>query len=580
MTGNPRYSLKRLFTFWLPVIFLLSTIISIVYIFNFENVTYFSSAFSVGIGNVWGNIISVFFAAIGASDGLVITVLLCSSAHLLIVEVFSIIRLLKLRKIEQHGGLKMLPRFLAAQAIGVGVFSASLILIFAASLGLAFVYGYADLRMNVKEALDGTVADDQEIIKNIQASSSVIDVYDASDEAGAVLAKRDLKKKEKLTTYEGVVLPLLAKFKRKDPEGTSFFVPGTNSIVYTNFRKGRTDKIIIELAFNHLKHHPNPAVSSRFEKTKKPAAVTYLDDQAYAPYVEKKRNELDQEVLDTNQKTLSDAKKTIALNEKIVSECKAVDASNAKLIAGEESDYRQNCVLQVNYSNCGEVRRDIDENKKISRETADQCGENKAILNSQYKELEQLKVDVEKVASSLTAEQHIELTSGLYFSDTKNVYMRVIPDQDAFTYLETLLHELFHHYSGAGLGLPVFINEGITDYLTYKSFNLSDYEIAGASGYFKEVQAVMALLEKIPELELLDAYFTNDAAALEASFKKYFPEVDYEIFLSKGGDMYKETYEEIDPKFDLGFWDTAIDHPAVQDLRTFLGLEPGKFYTY
>lgn len=578
--SNKMEHLKKLFTLWLPAAFIVSVLVSIVYIFKFENVTYLGSSFSVETGNFWLNILSVFFSAIGASDGLVVTVFVCSLAHLLIVEVFSIIRLFKLRKIEQHGGLKMLPRFLAAQAIGVGVFSVSLILIFTASLGASFVYAYADLRINVKEALNGTIIDDQEIIKNIQASNSIIDVYDASDEAGAVLAKRGLKKKDKLTTYEGTVLPLLIKFKRKDPEGKSFFIPSTNSVVYTNFNKGKSDKIIIELAFNHLRHHSNPAVSSLFEKTQKPAAVTYLDDQAYAPYVKKKRDELNQKILETNQKTLSDFKSTISSNEKIVSECKANDAANVKLIAEQENDYRQNCVLKVNYSNCSEFGKEINENKKISREAASACQENRIMVDAQYKEFEQLKADVEKVASSVPEKLNSELTSGLYFPDTKNIYMRVIPDQDAFVYLNTLLHEVFHHYSSGGLELPTFINEGLTDYLTYKSFKLSDYEIAGVSGYFKEVQAVMALLEKIPESELLTAYFTNNAEALEASFRKYFPEADYEIFLSKGSDMYKETYQEIGPKFNLGFWDTNIDHPAVQDLRTFLGLEPAKFYTY
>ena len=474
----------------------------------------------------------------------------------------------------------MLPRFLMAQVTGAGVFAVSFILILAVSLGASFIYGYGDLKMNVKEALNGAIAQDQEIIKSIQVSRSIIDVYDASDEAGAVLAKRNFKKKEKLTVYEGAVLPLLAKFKRKDPEGKSFFIPSANSVVYTNFSKGRTDPIIIELAFNHLKYHPNPAVSSLFEKTRKPAAVTYLDDQAYAPYLEKRRDEINQKMLSYNQKILSDFKSIMSSNEKIVSECKAQDAANAKLVAEQESDYQKNCVLKVNYSNCAEFRQEINENKKISQESANICQENKAALASQYKEFEQLKADVEKEASTVLEKQHSELTAGLYSPDTKNVYMRVIPDQDAFLYLSTLLHELFHHYSNASLALPTFINEGITDYLTYKSFNLSDYEIAGASGYFREVQAVMTLLEKIPELELLTAYFTNNPAALEASFKKYFPEADYEIFLSKGSDMYKETYQEIGPKFNLGFWDTDIDHPAVRDLRTFLGLEPEKFSTY
>jgi len=561
------------------VAFALSVIISIIYIFNFGDVTYLNSS-PLGKAAFWEIIVFMFLSAIPASGGLITIVLVCSLAHLLTVEAFSIVRLFKLRKVEQRGNLKMLPRFLMAQVTGAGVFAVSFILILAVSLGASFIYGYGDLKMNVKEALNGAIAQDQEIIKSIQVSRSIIDVYDASDEAGAVLAKRNFKKKEKLTVYEGAVLPLLAKFKRKDPEGKSFFIPSANSVVYTNFSKGRTDPIIIELAFNHLKYHPNPAVSSLFEKTRKPAAVTYLDDQSYAPYLEKRRDEINQKMLSYNQKILSDFKSIMSSNEKIVSECKAQDAANAKLVAEQESDYQKNCVLKVNYSNCAEFRQEINENKKISQESANICQENKAALASQYKEFEQLKADVEKEASTVLEKQHSELTAGLYSPDTKNVYMRVIPDQDAFLYLSTLLHELFHHYSNASLALPTFINEGITDYLTYKSFNLSDYEIAGASGYFREVQAVMTLLEKIPELELLTAYFTNNPAALEASFKKYFPEADYEIFLSKGSDMYKETYQEIGPKFNLGFWDTDIDHPAVRDLRTFLGLEPEKFSTY
>jgi len=126
--------------------------------------------------------------------------------------------------------------------------------------------------------------------------------------------------------------------------------------------------------------------------------------------------------------------------------------------------------------------------------------------------------------------------------------------------------------------LPTFLNEGLTDYLTYKSFKLSDKEMIDVSGYFKEIQALLALLEKIPESELLAAYFANDAAMLEASFKKYFPEADYTIFLSKGDSMYRETYEEIGSTFNLSFWDTSFDHPAIRDLRTFLGLEPTRFY--
>lgn len=568
--GHFRYSLKKLFTIWLPILFVLSIIISIVYIFKFEDVSYLNSSFSVGTGNLWGNIFSVFFTAIGASEGLVIAILVCSLILFLFVEVFSIIRLVKLRKIEQSGILKMLLRFFAAQVITVGVASLGFILIAVASLGVSFVSAYADLRMNVKEALHDAISDDQEIIKNIRNSSSIIDVYDASDEAGAVLAKRDLKKKDKLTTYEGIVLPLLAKFKRKDPEGKSFFIPSTNSVVYTNFNKNRTENIIIELAFNHLKYHPNPIAVSSFKTYQKPV-VAYLDDQAYAPFLKQKQNEL-------NQKRVNDFRAIISANEKIVSTCTARDAANTKLVTGQESDYQKNCVGKTAYSNCAEFRQKIDKNTSVSREAADACRENKMTLAPQYKELEDMKADIEKEASSILENQKGELSSGIYVPEIHTIYMRVIPDQDAFVYLSTLLHELFHHYSKGGSDLPVFINEGLTDYITFKSFKLSDYEIADVSGYFKEAETVMALLEKIPEQEIMTAYFTDDPEMLEASFKKAFPDVDYKTFLSKGDTMYKETYEVISPTFNLGFWDTTIDHPAVRDMRIFLGLLPAKFY--
>jgi len=200
------------------------------------------------------------------------------------------------------------------------------------------------------------------------------------------------------------------------------------------------------------------------------------------------------------------------------------------------------------------------------------------VLASQDKELVDLKADIEQQSSDVLEEQKGELSNGIYFPDIQNVYMRVIPNQDAFVYLNTLLHELFHHYSKGGSELPAFLNEGITDFQTLKSFNLSDYEIAGSSGYFKEVQVVFALLERIPEEELMNVYFNNNIVAFEQLFKKYFPEANYETFLSKGDAIFKETYEASEQIPNRGFWDTDIDHPSVQDVRLLLGLEQTKFF--
>ncbi len=360
----------------------------------------------------------------------------------------------------------MLFRFLVAQVNAVGVFVFSFLFIFAVSLAVSFLYGYADLKFSLEKAINGSITNDEKIIQLIQSSPSIVEVYDSAGEFGTVVAKRGLKKKDTLTVYEGAVLPSLVEIVGNDAEGRSFFIPSTNSIVIRNFSKDRTEKLIIELAFNRLRHHSNQAVVSAFERSKKPT-IKFLDDQAFVQFT-----------------------------------------SNDLLEAGKG-----------------------------------------------------------------------KLGGGVYLHDTQTIYMKIIPGKVALNYLSNLLHESLHHYSRKGSALPVFINEGITEYTALKSFKLSDYEIADITGYFKEVQALMAILEKIPEQEIMTAYFANDEKIFEAAFKKAFPGVNYEVFLSKGDTMYKETFEEIGPRSDSGSSDTPIDHPSVRDFRTFLGLNPAKFRT-
>lgn len=458
-----RYSLKKLFTRWLPIVSIISISVSIIYIFSVADATYVSSAFSPVEGGRWGKFLLVFLNATVASKGLAFTIFLCSLAHFLSVEVFSIIRLFTLRKKEASGILKMLFRFLVAQINATGVFVFSFLLIFAVSLAVSFLYGYADLQLNLAKAINGSITNDEEIIQLIQSSPSVVEVYDSVGEFGTVIAKRGLKKKDALTVYEGAVLPALVETVGDDTQGKSFFISSTNSIVTTNFSKGKTDKLIIALVFNRLKYYPNQAVVSAFERSTKPT-VKFLDDQAFVQF-----------------------------------------ATNDLLEGGKA-----------------------------------------------------------------------KTGGGVYLPGTQTIYMKITPDKVAFNYLSNLLHESLHHYSKKGSDLPVFINEGITEYITLKSFTLSDYRIADITGYFREVQAIMALLEKIPEQEIIAAYFANDGKMFETTFKKAFPGVNYKVFLSKGDMMYKETFGETGPESDSG----PIDPSSVRDLRTFLGLKPEKFRTF
>ncbi len=561
------FSFQKLFKFWLPLLSIISVIISLVYIFTVKDSQYLSSTFSVG--GLWS---TFWYAMENASEGFIVTIFLCSVAHVLFIEIFLLIRLFKLKKIEQSGWRKAFIRFLGVQLIGSGFFISIFIFIFFISFGFAFVFGYTDMFLHKKEALIGVISDNEEIIRKIQSASEIIDVYDASGEFGVVLAKRGLKKEEKLNAYNALVLPLLVKLVGRDKEGRTFYISETNSVVYTDFSENETDQVIIELAFNHLRNSTNPLIVSAFKNLKQPT-VSYLTDEKYVPFLKKKQVEINADIV-------NDFQKIISLNENILAECKIIDEKNLKLVNSQEDDYQKNCVLSKRYSDCTEFAQKINENKNISRESANTCQENKKVLYSQYDEMINLKANVEKDTLSILEDQKKELSNGMYFLDIKNIYMRIVPGQDSFVYLSTLLHELFHHYSNSGSQLPVFVNEGITDLLTLKSFNLSDYEIARRSGYFKEVQVVMALLEKIPEEDLMMVYFNNDVLMFEKLFKKYFPEVDYAMFLTKGDVLFKETYNVITPFSENSFWLGEVDHSSVRDMRIFLGLEKTKFLEF
>lgn len=375
--------------------------------------------------------------------------------------------------------------------------------------------------------------------------------------------------------YNGLVLPIFAKFTGKDNDGKTFYIPETNSVVYTYFTKDKTDKVIIELAFNYLKYNKNEIVSSNF-LNKKPPSVSYYDNDEHTPLIKKSITEI-------NERIVNDFQQIIFSNEKIIAQCVEIDRKNEDLIKFQEDDYLRNCVSLIKYSNCSDLAQRIKENKIIAESSKNICTQDKGMLAEQYRNMKGLKDSIARLTSSSLEDKKHEFSEGIYFPDVQSIYMRVVPNQDSFNYLSILLHELFHHYSnnnslGDEFRLPQFISEGFTDLQTYRSLNLSDHEIVEISSYSKEVQIILALLEKIPEKDLITVYFKDDRSKFKNLFNKYFPDVNYEKFLSKGDKIFKMTYgiNETDIEDD----DLMVNHPLVKDIRILLGLKEETSYEY
>lgn len=164
-----RFSYKKLFFIWLPILLLVSIIISLIYIFSVENVRYLNSAFYFSLKeNVLLNAFLLFLYAFDLSSDFIITISFICLGLFVFTEVYLIIRLIKLRKIEQSKFLKTSFRFINAQLIASIIFVFCSIFVPMISFGIASVYGYFDLKMSKDNALIGAISDQEEIVKKLR----------------------------------------------------------------------------------------------------------------------------------------------------------------------------------------------------------------------------------------------------------------------------------------------------------------------------------------------------------------------------------------------------------------------------
>ncbi len=563
-----RLTWKKLALYQFLPLVSVSVIISLIYIFFVENSAYLNVGVYLNHNYLISSLIELFFYFMDSALYLSILIVFCSLIIFIISEILLITKILLLKKSEQSGYKKLIVRFLGVQLISLSSLVISFFSISIISIIIASTVGLIDLNSSVKSAKLDAISENQKIIENIRQSRAKIDIYDSSNEFGLVLSNRDLQKRKELSIYSGIILPIIAKIYKTDI-AENFYMPSTNSVVYTNFTKNKSDQILSELAINHVKNTDSDAIRASFRDKNSPTII-FIEDDQYAPLMMLKLKEL-------NRDNLNNTREIIKSNEIILNQCIATEKSNERLVIDQEADYEKNCVKSVNYNDCKEFRKKIDENLAISKTTSNTCINNRNLLNSQYAEVGNLEKSFNEKENSTLEMQKQNLSTGMYFEDIKTIYMRIIANQDPFDYVRVILHELMHHYSTT-VNMPTFINEGITELYTYRSLNYDNYEIAKTAFYYKEVQIIMALLEKIPEEELLTLYTGKNKTTFENLFKKYFPLTDYKKFIAMGDEIFKESYNASENAKKSGYFETKPDNSSVMEIRTFLGLDKNKFY--
>lgn len=152
--------------------------------------------------------------------------------------------------------------------------------------------------------------------------------------------------------------------------------------------------------------------------------------------------------------------------------------------------------------------------------------------------LQQIMVSYEKfLAFPITP----ELQAGV-FNYPSNIYLKYFAEGDLnpspTDYIESGLHESLHYHAYKSSDfLPIFIDEGITEHLAYRITKKYSSNQSVVISYPQEVFIVQELIKRIPEEELIKAYFSQSESEFEKLFNKYYTKGTYKKFVSKGEDL-------------------------------------------
>lgn len=128
------------------------------------------------------------------------------------------------------------------------------------------------------------------------------------------------------------------------------------------------------------------------------------------------------------------------------------------------------------------------------------------------------------------------------FNIPNQIYIKYYSEGDLIKrpsdYINAGLHEYLHFEAYKSLAyLPLFIDEGITDYLANKLIDKYSSSQEVAYHYPDEILIVQEIIKHIPEDKLIGAYFNQSENELKNLFESYYLKGTYKEFVSMGEDL-------------------------------------------
>lgn len=142
----------------------------------------------------------------------------------------------------------------------------------------------------------------------------------------------------------------------------------------------------------------------------------------------------------------------------------------------------------------------------------------------------------------------LELEQGAYLFEPKQIFISLGADQEnqelLLGHIHTTIHELLHFYSDTSAKhLPVFFEEGLTEFFAYECLKKQWRWPEGYSFYPDHIQVLEATAQQIPQEVLAKIYFNQDEEALGLALGAYFPDIDLERFFREAALLHSLPYD-------------------------------------
>ena len=381
----------------------------------------------------------------------------------------------------------------------------------------------------------------------------------------------------KLTHFESFYLPIY--FARHDistgivaADNAKLMMIGKNTFVFGQDMTKKDVESILKPVSEKL---TISAYGKWIKNTSTLKNFSAVDNQEYATVHRDK-------IIANMKKPISENEASYAINKKIIEEYPSTVAElNEKYqqyVVEAEKEYDKGCVQEVKYNDCVDFKATNEINKKIIEEDQRIALNYFNDANKINAEIDILLKDQRKNLNQfLEDKDQLSLNQGLYSAasafNNDTIYIRYYDGMlVANDLIRLTIHELLHIYSYYPEDvLPVAFDEGMTDYLATKALGFNEQDSVRVSGYPLEVQVIFALLEKVPEEDLLSSYFTKDEKKLQTLFETYFPKTDYKSFIREYNKIFDATYyvDGESNSFDI----ELFDHKKVRMMRKLLSLD-------